>query len=194
MRPEERHPGPGDVTPVSGHPGPASARDSGRDSVSWAMSESQYWTSLRPVQTCWQSAPTCRVNTASESVVSRTIGENSQISRQQISSSSYFNLVKWWVKHFSWFKSMNIFSLGSLECIFWCHHYPLECHLSCQVCSLCSRLTPAIHSSPPPVSRDLMPKMPRALATWHPLQERQELLLLKVTMLKELQSQYFPKQ
>ena len=152
---------------------PASARDSGRDSVSWAMSESQYWTSLSPVQTCWQSAPTCRVNTSqSESVVSRIIGENSQISRQQISSSSYYNLAKWWVKHSRYLSLKHEYFLGCLECIFWCDHYPLECHLSCQVSWLSSRLTPGSHSSPL-VFRDLMPKMPRALATWHLLQQSQ---------------------
>ena len=43
-------------------------------------------------------------------MVSRVIGENSQISRQQISSSSYLNQVQWWVKHLNLPLSMNIFS------------------------------------------------------------------------------------
>ena len=125
-----------------------------------------------------RALPPVESTQASESVVSRIIGENSQISRQQISSSSYYNLVKWWVKHSRYLSLEHEYFLGCLECIFWCDHYPLECHLSCQVSSLCSlsslssRLTPGSHSSPL-VFRDLMPKMPRALATWHLLQQSQ---------------------
>ena len=137
------------------------------------MSESQYWTNLRPVQTCWESAPTCRVNTASESVVSRKIGENSQISRQQIQSSSYFNLVKWWVKHFSWFKAW-IFSLSDLSSVFsdvTIIHLTVISHVKSVHCARASRQPSTRVLSL--VSRDLMPKILRALTTWHLLQQRQ---------------------
>lgn len=101
-------------------------------------------------------------------MVSRVIGENSQISRQQLSSSSYFNLVQWWVKHFNLPLSMNIFS-GVYFVM-----SPLSTRVSSLMSSLFTLLAPhaSLHLSPL-VFRDLMPKMPRAFATWHLLQKRQ---------------------
>ena len=152
----------GDVTPVSGHPAPASrdpAETRERDSVLSSVLDQEppgadVQTPLPPGQSL------------SESVVSRVIGEivrypsNNYQLQQLVQSSLMVSLI--YHLMLPW-----LFAFFSRD-IFWCDYYPLECHLLCQVFSLCSR-----QPSTQVLSGAWCQKFQEPLAaTWHLLQQR----------------------